>query len=129
MTRLRIRSEAGQAIIEMALIMPLLLLLILGMLEFGWLLNGQLTVTASAREAARTAVLYDSASCAADAAREAAERVSAGSGLSALNTSTQFIGTQAKIRVAAEFKPLIGLFVSDHTRLEASAEMRLENRR
>ena len=129
MTEQRIRSEAGQAIIEMALIMPLLLLLILGMLEFGWLLNGQLTVTASAREAARTAVLYDGAGRAADAARIAAERYSTGSGLSNVQTTTQFSGTQAKIRVEAEFSPLIGLFVSDQTRLEASAEMRLENRR
>ena len=52
-----LKRESGQAVIEMALILPLLLLLILGIIEFGWILNGQITITAAAREGARTAIV------------------------------------------------------------------------
>ena len=36
MARRILKNESGQAIVETALVLPLLLLLILGMIEFGW---------------------------------------------------------------------------------------------
>jgi Flp pilus assembly protein TadG len=55
------RNERGQALVEFALVMPILLLLIMGVVEFGRAWNLQQTITDAAREGARRAVVYDPA--------------------------------------------------------------------
>lgn len=51
----RFRGDRGQALVEFVLIFPLVLFLILFLVEFGFILNTQITVNNSAREAARHA--------------------------------------------------------------------------
>ncbi|MDR6620908.1 TadE/TadG family type IV pilus assembly protein [Sinomonas atrocyanea] len=46
--------EKGAAAVEFALIVPILLALVLGIVEFGHIYNAQLVITNAAREAART---------------------------------------------------------------------------
>ena len=53
------RSESGQALAEFALVLPLLLLLIAGIVEFGRGWNIQQVVTDAAREGARLTVVQD----------------------------------------------------------------------
>lgn len=48
------RTSRGQAMVEMAMILPILLLLVLGMLEFGLAFDHQLTLEYASREGART---------------------------------------------------------------------------
>ena len=50
-------GERGQAVIEMALTLPLLLLIVLGMFDFGLLFQRYEVVTNAAREGARIGVL------------------------------------------------------------------------
>jgi Flp pilus assembly protein TadG len=52
-------DERGQAIIEMALTLPLLLLIVLGMFDFGLMFQRYEVVTNAAREGARIGVLPD----------------------------------------------------------------------
>ena len=52
-------DERGQAVIEMALTLPLLLLIVLGMFDFGLLFQRYEVVTNAAREGARIGVLPD----------------------------------------------------------------------
>lgn len=58
--RLR-RDERGQALVEFALVLPILLLLVLGIIDFGRAWNLHQTITDAAREGARRAVVYDPA--------------------------------------------------------------------
>ncbi len=51
------RDQAGSAAVELALILPLLLLLVSGIIDFGRMLNVQLTLSSAAREGARWAAL------------------------------------------------------------------------
>lgn len=51
------KSEKGVSLIEFALVLPILLALLIGIVEFGWILNGHITVTGAAREGARVAVV------------------------------------------------------------------------
>jgi Flp pilus assembly protein TadG len=53
------RDERGQALVEFALILPIILLLVVGMLEFARAWNLHQVMTDAAREAARRAVLAD----------------------------------------------------------------------
>lgn len=52
-----LRNQKGQALVEFALILPIILLLILGIVQFGMLLNSYLSLTNAAREGARTGSL------------------------------------------------------------------------
>jgi hypothetical protein len=53
------RGERGQAIVELALTLPLLLLIVLGVFDFGLMFQRFEVVTNAAREGARLAVLPD----------------------------------------------------------------------
>lgn len=56
----QIRSEDGQALVEFALVIPVLLLLILGLVEFSRAWNAQQVITDAARESLRRSVVADS---------------------------------------------------------------------
>lgn len=51
------KRESGQSLVEFALIVPLLILIVLGIIEFGWIFNGKITTTSAAREGARVAAV------------------------------------------------------------------------
>ena len=53
----RARGERGAELIEFALVFPMLLLVMLGIIDFGFLFQRYLVVTNAAREGARIAVL------------------------------------------------------------------------
>jgi TadE-like protein len=52
-----VREEAGSVIIEFAFTLPILLLVMMGMVDFGFALREKLLATSAAREGARMAVL------------------------------------------------------------------------
>jgi Flp pilus assembly protein TadG len=52
-----LKSNNGQAMVEMVLILPLILLLIVGIAEFGFMFSNYLTLNNVSREAARYASL------------------------------------------------------------------------
>jgi Flp pilus assembly protein TadG len=65
-------SDRGAAAVEFALVLPLLLILIFGIIDFGRMLNAKITLTEAAREGARATALIGS-DAGADRARSAAE--------------------------------------------------------
>ncbi len=56
------RRESGQSAVELALTLPLLLLLICGMLELGWLASTRLVLDNITRESVRAGIVATSAS-------------------------------------------------------------------
>lgn len=54
---MRLRSKKGQVIVEFALIFPLLLILIFGIIEFGLLLYNKAVITNASREGARFGIV------------------------------------------------------------------------
>jgi Flp pilus assembly protein TadG len=52
------RKEKGAVAVEMAIVLPLLLLILLGIMEFGRALNVQVSLTQAAREGARYAAIH-----------------------------------------------------------------------
>jgi Flp pilus assembly protein TadG len=54
-----VRNERGQSVIEMALTLPLLLLIVFGIIDFGFMFQRYEVVTNAAREGARLGVLPD----------------------------------------------------------------------
>lgn len=55
-----LKDQKGQALVEFAIILPILLLLVMGILQFGMMLNSYLTIENVAREGARTGIIGSS---------------------------------------------------------------------
>ena len=53
-------ADRGAAAVEMALVLPLLLFLVFGIVDFGRMLNAQIVLTEAAREGARAEALHQS---------------------------------------------------------------------
>lgn len=56
LSKLKINRK-GQSIVEFALILPLLLILIMGIIQFGLILSGYVSITNAAREGARIGIV------------------------------------------------------------------------
>lgn len=123
-------NEKGQAIVEFALVLPILMLLILGIIEFGWLFNGKLILTSAAREGARVVAVTKSEGKAEAAVRETSDLTR--SGLTNLHVDISYViegpndVNRSRVLVTAEMDPLIGLFVSTPVNIKAEAYMRQE---
>ncbi len=57
MTRRSTRSERGAALVEFAVVVPLFLVMIFGIMEAGWMFSQQVEMTNATREGARLAVV------------------------------------------------------------------------
>lgn len=114
MLRLRTRGhhERGAAAVEFALVVPVLLLLLMGIVEFGRAYHLQTTLSGAAREGVRVMALQDDAAEARETAKTAA------SGLNLTNsqisvTPTTCSGTTpgtATVTVTYPVQLMFGLF-------------------
>ncbi|MDQ6752148.1 MAG: pilus assembly protein [Actinomycetota bacterium] len=68
----RFGSERGAAAVEFALIVPILLLLLIGIIEFGRVYNAQIELTGAAREGVRVMAIQNNPVSARSATRMAA---------------------------------------------------------
>ena len=66
------QSEIGAAAVEFALVVPILLLLLVGIIEFGRVYNAQIELTAAARQGVRVMAIQNSPSAAKTATEQAA---------------------------------------------------------
>lgn len=58
----RQRSESGQALVEMAVVLPIIIALLCGTIEFGWMCFNQINIANMAREGAREGIIYSAGS-------------------------------------------------------------------
>lgn len=121
----KLKKETGQGLVEFALILPIFLLLVLGMMEYGWLLNAQITANSAAKEFARAAVVADS--------REIPVRVETAKTNLGLTDVTYVItnptatsGQQVTITVTRKVTPLVGFFFKEDQNITSKATMRVE---
>lgn len=130
-----IRNEKAQALVEFTLIFPILILLILGMIEFGWLLNGKITLNSAAREGARVGAVLNTT----DADRKAKVLAAAiataeQSGLTILESESTVTEENDDIDnvhnvvvvLKAHMDPIIGLYVSGTVDMTSEVRMRRE---
>lgn len=129
-TLLKLRkSERAQSLVEFALILPILLMLLLGVIEFGWLLNGKITLNASVREGARTYVVTRDELLATNVVMSNIQL----SGLT-VEDGNVIISTEKSesnrdmgvVTIKANMKPILGLFVRSDFQMVSTAKMLLE---
>ena len=126
MRSFRGQGSEGQAAVELALALPLVALLLLTLVQLGFLVRDQVLVVHAAREGVRQAAVDPSA----DAARRAA---AGSSGLAADHMQVWMTGRGAPgthVRVTVTYRaptdvPLVGAAIGD-VEMHASATMRVE---
>ena len=120
------REEEGQATVELALLLPVVVLLLLAVLQLGLVARDVVLVAHAAREAARAAAVDDDPG----APRQAAE---ASGGLSADRLSVDVSGrgeAGSRVRVEVRYRiptsvPIVGALIADHE-VTSAATMRVE---
>lgn len=125
-------GEEGQTLVEFALVLPVLLMLVLGIAEFGWVFFARISATNGAREGARAlAVKYD-LPFAATSANNAMQ------GLNFLSSTKPVVQAstipkshanpipKAVVIIDGKIDALIGLYLPQQVPIYAKAVMRVE---
>lgn len=134
----RKRDEKGQAMVEFALVLPLLLLILCGILDFGWLFYNQLMLNNADREATRVIVVNSSASDPTSLAILTVNKASNGffnanncaATVTYTNPNTK---TDGDVTVVLTYKmniltPVLGIFNGSQVKvLTSSVTMKMEN--
>ncbi|MGM0379993.1 MAG: TadE/TadG family type IV pilus assembly protein [Bacillota bacterium] len=126
-----LKNNKGQAMIEMAIILPILLLLILGIFDFGRILYSQILLENNARYAARVGIVKNSDSEIMQAINES----SSGLDSSRLNIvidpsqSSRSSGDSLRVKLDYDveiFTPLMSNIIGNPVNISGEATMRVE---
>jgi Flp pilus assembly protein TadG len=122
----RWKSTEGNAAVEFGLVLPLLLAILLGIVDWGHVHFSRMTMTNAAREGARVGVTQSSAQLALDRAEEAARLYLENSGVQNADITVELEDSRIlEVRIDLNFDPLVG-FVPTPGQLNATAAMRWE---
>lgn len=109
-----LRRERGAAAVEFALILPVFLLLVFGMIEFSRAYNAQISLSGAAREGAREMAVHNNAAAAVAAASQAAPslspKISASQVSISPSTCTGRLGQPVQVTISYNFPLMTGFF-------------------
>jgi Flp pilus assembly protein TadG len=124
-------NRKGQAVVELALVIPILLLVLLGIMEFAIIFSNQLIIENASRDSARYAVLGASDN---EIQTYAAQLTKMVRGTAPLVTITPSVGSRTKgvaVTVSISYNhilmtPIISNILGSGIQLSASTTMRME---
>lgn len=117
------RSERGAVAIEFALVLPILLMLVVGIMDFGRAYNNQISLTHAAREAARSMAVNNDMGVAMTRAQSASGFLEADQ-MRFSFSPTKCSGTEMmSVTVEYDYTPLTSMVLETMT-LEGQAAMR-----
>ncbi len=117
-------SERGSAVVEFALVVPLVLALVLGLVEVALVARTQLEVVNAAREGAREAAASPDP---ADAVRAARSALGGSAGTARISVRRpDVVGGRAEVRVTLPYRVAAPLFGGVGVEITARSAMRVE---
>lgn len=117
-------GERGSAVVEFALVVPLVLALLLGVVEVALVARSQLLVISAAREGAREAAASPDPAAAVRAARTVLGDRGSNARVSVRRPGV--VGQSARVRVTLPYRVAAPLFGGIGVELTGSASMRVE---
>ncbi|MBC3796500.1 hypothetical protein GH807_05465 [Acetobacterium tundrae] len=128
-----IRKEDGQAVVELAITLPILIMILCAIIDFGWLFTNQNIVDNCSREGARFAIVHSSGTTAiADHVRAVAPDYIANSLVITVTFTNPTNPSLGDVKVAVNgnvnvLTPIVGVFVhGDTINLSSSCTMKVE---
>lgn len=125
-------KEDGQAMVEFALVLPILIFLIAGIIDFGWIFGNQLLVNNACREAARyNAIHYNVDQMTIANATVKAEEIIESRAPTLKSNNVNVSKSNESITVYLEsdifvITPFLSAIVGDTFTLESTCTMKLE---
>ncbi|PRY67504.1 TadE-like protein [Glaciihabitans tibetensis] len=107
------RSEDGAVAVEFALLLPILVAMLIGIMEFGLVYNAQITLTNAAREGVRTVAIENDQTAARADVRAAAvvlDPAVADADIRFTPTGTCAAGVTATVTITYDYSYLTGFF-------------------
>ena len=133
MIRKFVKTERGQTLVELALILPIIILILFGTLEFGRIFHSYIVITNAAREGARLGALGKSNEEIISRIREASPLYQADTRLRIIrlepNESARNSGVPLTVEVAYDVElvtPIISSILPNPVTLKSTAVMRVE---
>lgn len=123
------KSKKGQALVEFALVLPVLLILVLGSIDAGWFLFAKISATAAARETARAVSVLDAtefASAIADGFVDEKKTSVPGTESFVILPPSYSEGAQVTVTVTTKVSPLVGFVSPNSVTIVSQVSMRLE---
>lgn len=113
------RREEGQSVVEAALVLPLLVIILCGILDFGWIFAHQIMLNNASRDAARYAAInYGDPELQTIVADKIRSNPGMGGGEDLYITVTKTGTEDVEVRVVKQLRvltPLAGIFTADQT--------------
>jgi Flp pilus assembly protein TadG len=128
----RLRGDKGQGLVEMALVLPIFLLLVMGIVDFGMGMRAYVTVNNSSREGARYAIvcpsILDDDAIKARVANYSNGLVTTGNVFVTWQSQRCKSGESVKVVATTNYQYITPLsaFMPNPLRLTASSTMRVE---
>jgi Flp pilus assembly protein TadG len=127
------RGQRGQSLVETALVLPILLIILLGIFDFGRAVFAYNAISNAAREAARVAIVNQNATGVVDEGKRAAiglnpDTVDVTFAITGTGCGTVLVGCTAQVTVDHEWSaitPIIGSIIGP-IQLSSTTEMRVE---
>ncbi|MBS4021937.1 MAG: pilus assembly protein [Dethiobacter sp.] len=127
--RTLMKSQQGQAIVEMALVLPIIILLLMGIFEMGRVGNAYLTVTHAARHGARYGAVGGSNTEITDKVMQAAPTLDQSKVAVTIEPLIRSAGGDITVTVAYPIElitPVLSGIVSNPVLVKSAVVMRLE---
>lgn len=126
-----VKNTRGQAIVEMALLLPLIFLILAGIIEFSLMMNSYLTISHAAREGARLGAVGSTDQEIVDKVNEVASFLDPNNITVVISPqqSERMSGESITVEVHYEFPiiiPIISDIVGEKIALKSSITMRIE---
>lgn len=124
-----IKNNRGQALVEFALVLPVLLLLIVGSMEFGLIIHRYMAVAEAAREGARSAAVGGSNATVTSVVTAAASQIPADQLIISVTPGTRVRGEGVTVTVGTPvhtITKLISPFFPAGFTVQGIATMRVE---
>lgn len=127
-----LKKEDGQAIVEFALVLPILILLIGGIIDFGWIFGNQLLVNNACREATRyNAIHYNIEKMTIENATDKAEEIIGNRAPTLKSNKVNVTKSTENITVYLEsdifiITPFLSAILGDTFTLKSTCIMKLE---
>lgn len=126
-----VKKRKGQSMVEFALVLPILIVLLVGIFEFGMIFNAFLQINHASREGARTGALRGDNDAIKLSVEEATTLDPLLMNVIIFPTSetSRTRGTSVEVKVEYDYQVvvgLIGVIISDNVNLSTQTTMRIE---
>lgn len=130
MKRAKRRREEGQAIVEAAYVIPLLIVVLCGIIDFGWIFSNQLMVNNCSREGARYAAVHTGETGFVELVTQRVKKTAGIGSPEDLTVNVEIVDGDVQVTVSRTLRvltPLAGVFTEDQTvTLTSKSVMRIE---